>query len=66
MSVTREELSHEVQGEKQQEIMLDFSISQSRYLESDRELEPWVPDKDCPRHSELENIFDGHWNRLLC
>ncbi|KAG6669116.1 hypothetical protein I3843_01G212800 [Carya illinoinensis] len=63
VSVTREELSHEVQGEKQQEIMLDFSISQSRYLESDRELEPWVPDKDCPRHSELENIFDGHWNR---
>lgn len=66
MSVTREELSHEVQGEKQQEIMLDSSISQSRYLDVDRELEPWVPDKDCPQRPELDNIFDGTWNRLLC
>lgn len=65
MSVTRDELSHEVQHEKQQELMLDSSISQSRYVEMERELEPWVPDEDAPKFPELDNIFDGPWNRLL-
>lgn len=45
--------------------MLDSSISQSRRVEMERELEPWIPDEDDPRCPELENIFDGHWNRLL-
>lgn len=63
VSVTREELSHEVQHEKQQELMLDSSISQSRFVEMERELEPWVPDEHDPQCPELDNIFDGPWNR---
>lgn len=45
--------------------MIDSSISQSRRGEMERELEPWIPDEDDPRCPDLENIFDGHWNRLL-
>jgi hypothetical protein len=45
--------------------MLDSSISQSRYVEMERELEPWVPDEDAPQCPGLDNIFDGPWNRLL-
>jgi hypothetical protein len=45
--------------------MLDSSISQSRYVEMERELEPWVPGEDDPRFPELDNIFDDPWNRLL-
>lgn len=63
--MTRDELSHDIQHERQQEIMLDSSISQSRYVEVGRELEPWIPDEDDPQCPELENIFDGPWNRLL-
>ncbi|XP_059442130.1 uncharacterized protein LOC132174498 [Corylus avellana] len=65
VSVTRDELSHEVQHEKQQELMLDSSISQSRYVEMERELEPWVPGEDDPQFPELDNIFDDPWHRLL-
>lgn len=56
---------NEVQHEKQQELMIDSYISQSRQVDVGRVLEPWVPDEDDPRCPELENIFDGHWNRLL-
>jgi hypothetical protein len=45
--------------------MIDSFISQSRLVETERELEPWVPDEDELQCPELENIFDGHWNRLL-
>ena len=45
--------------------MLDSSISQSRHGEAERQLERWVPDEDNPQCPELENIFDGNWNRLL-
>ena len=55
----------EVQHEKHQELMIDSSISQSRSGEMERELERWIPDEDDPQCPELENIFDGHWNRLL-
>ena len=58
-------MSNELQHAKQQEIMIDSSISQSRLVETERELEPWIPDEDEPQCPELENIFDGHWNRLL-
>lgn len=58
-------MSNELQHAKQQEIMLDSVISQSRHVEVERELEPWVPDDADPRCPELENIFDGHWDRLL-
>ncbi|KAG6727615.1 hypothetical protein I3842_02G134200 [Carya illinoinensis] len=63
VSVTSDESLHEVQHEKQQEILLDSSISQSRHVEVGRELAPWVPDEDAPQCPELENIFDGPWNR---
>ncbi|GMH14220.1 hypothetical protein Nepgr_016061 [Nepenthes gracilis] len=59
--VTRSGLSNELQVEKQQEIMLDSCISQSRHVEVERELERWVPDKDDPQCSELDNIFDRPW-----
>uniref|UniRef100_A0A2P2MIZ7 Ataxin-2 isogeny n=1 Tax=Rhizophora mucronata TaxID=61149 RepID=A0A2P2MIZ7_RHIMU len=43
--------------------MLDSSISQSHQVEMEKELERWVPDEDGPQCPELENIFDGSWNR---
>ncbi|XP_058108537.1 polyadenylate-binding protein-interacting protein 3-like isoform X2 [Magnolia sinica] len=49
--------------EKRQDIMIDSYISQSNYVEVERELERWTPDKDDPNLPELENIFDGTWNR---
>ncbi|GAV84943.1 LsmAD domain-containing protein/PAM2 domain-containing protein/SM-ATX domain-containing protein, partial [Cephalotus follicularis] len=63
VAVTRDGFSDEFQQEKQQDIMLDSFISQSRHAEMERELEPWVPDEDDPHCPELENIFEGHWNR---
>ncbi|KAK9923701.1 hypothetical protein M0R45_032106 [Rubus argutus] len=63
VSISREGLLNEVQHEKPQDLMLDSSISQSRRVEMERELEPWIPDEDDPRCPELENIFDGPWNR---
>ncbi|XP_077216066.1 polyadenylate-binding protein-interacting protein 4-like isoform X2 [Tasmannia lanceolata] len=50
-------------GEKRQEIMIDSFISQSHHVEAERELGRWTPDKDDPQCPELENIFDGTWNR---
>lgn len=49
--------------EKRQDIMIDSHISQSRHVEVERELERWTPDKDDPQCPDLENIFDGTWNR---
>ncbi|KAK1360285.1 polyadenylate-binding protein-interacting protein 3-like [Heracleum sosnowskyi] len=63
VSLTRDGLANEVQQEKQQEIMTDSSISQSRHVEVERELGRWVPDADDPECPELDNIFDGPWNR---
>lgn len=63
MSVTRDGLLNEVQGEKQQEILIDSFISQSRHIEVERELEPWVPDEDDLHCPDLENTFSGPWNR---
>jgi hypothetical protein len=45
--------------------MVDSLISQSHHAELGRELKPWIPDEDDPQCPELENIFDGHWNRLF-
>jgi len=47
------------------EIMVDSVISQSRHVETGRELQRWVPDADDPECPELENIFDGPWNRCF-
>ncbi|KAG8380132.1 hypothetical protein BUALT_Bualt07G0161800 [Buddleja alternifolia] len=61
--VTRDGFTNELQHEKQQELLTDSSISQSRHVELGRELERWVPDEDDTGCPELENIFDGPWNR---
>ncbi|XP_022853199.1 polyadenylate-binding protein-interacting protein 3-like [Olea europaea var. sylvestris] len=61
--VTRDGLTNELQHDEQQELMTDSCISQSRHVDLGRELEPWVPDADDPGCPELENIFDGPWNR---
>ncbi|XP_024453823.1 polyadenylate-binding protein-interacting protein 3 isoform X4 [Populus trichocarpa] len=63
VSVTVDGMSNEPQHAKQQEIMIDSYISQPRQVEAERELEPWIPEKDDPQCPESENIFDGHWNR---
>ncbi|KAK9666333.1 hypothetical protein RND81_14G177900 [Saponaria officinalis] len=60
--ITRDGLSSELQGESQQDIMLDSYISQSRHVDVGRQLEPWIPDEDTPQRPELENIFDSPWN----
>ncbi|XP_059303038.1 polyadenylate-binding protein-interacting protein 4-like isoform X2 [Lycium ferocissimum] len=53
----------ELLREKQQELLTDSCISQSRDGEVERQLERWVPDDDALECPELDNIFDGHWNR---
>lgn len=44
--------------------MTDSSISRSRHVELERELEPWVPDDENIECSELDNTFDRPWNRF--
>ncbi|KAL2493297.1 Polyadenylate-binding protein-interacting protein 4 [Abeliophyllum distichum] len=61
--VTRDGLTTELQHDEQQELMTDSCISQSRHVELGRELEPWVPDSDDPGCPDLENTFNGPWNR---
>ncbi|TYJ38388.1 hypothetical protein E1A91_A05G440300v1 [Gossypium mustelinum] len=63
VAVTRDGFASDPQNEKYQEILIDSAISQSRHVEVERELEPWVPDEDDLQCPELENIFDGPWNR---
>ncbi|KAF8401054.1 hypothetical protein HHK36_014357 [Tetracentron sinense] len=63
VSVTEDGLTNGLQREKRQDIMIDSCISQSHYVEAERELERWTPDEDDPQCPELENIFDGTWNR---
>ncbi|XP_016478042.2 polyadenylate-binding protein-interacting protein 4-like [Nicotiana tabacum] len=53
----------ELLREKQQELLTDSCISQSQHVEVERQLERWVPDEDALECPELDNIFDGHWNR---
>ncbi|XP_021628133.1 polyadenylate-binding protein-interacting protein 3 isoform X4 [Manihot esculenta] len=62
VSVTMDGINHEFQYGKQQELMIDSFISQSRHVEVERELEPWVPDGDDPQCPDLENIFNGPQN----
>ncbi|GAB4842604.1 Polyadenylate-binding protein-interacting protein 3 [Ancistrocladus abbreviatus] len=61
LPVTMHGLSSESQCEKQQEIMLDSYISQSRHVEVERELGRWCPDEDDPQCSDLDNIFETPW-----
>ncbi|XP_030525467.1 polyadenylate-binding protein-interacting protein 3-like isoform X2 [Rhodamnia argentea] len=62
-SVAGDGLSNELQSEKQQEILIDSYISQARHVDLERELKPWMPDEDDPQCPELENVFDGPWDR---
>ena len=55
MSITRDGFSNELQQDKQQEIMLDSNISQSRHIEAERGLARWVPDEDVPHCPGLDN-----------
>lgn len=64
MPVTSDGFS-ELHHERQQELVLDSCISQSHHVNVESVLEPWVPDEDDPQCPQLENIFAGHWNRLL-
>ncbi|GFZ08123.1 hypothetical protein Acr_19g0010600 [Actinidia rufa] len=65
VSVTRDGTTSDLQRVKQQDIMLDSSISQSSHVDVERALERWVPDKDYSQCPELENIFDNPWKRVL-
>ncbi|CAL9105221.1 unnamed protein product [Musa textilis] len=49
--------------ENQKDLMIDSVISHSHHLETERELAPWMPDEDDPECPELENIFDGTFDR---
>ncbi|KAJ6839677.1 polyadenylate-binding protein-interacting protein 4 isoform X2 [Iris pallida] len=61
--LTIEEFSNGNAHERRTDLMIDSAISHSRHLEAERELERWTPDVDDPGCPELENIFDGTWNR---
>ncbi|KAK7271996.1 hypothetical protein RJT34_28312 [Clitoria ternatea] len=63
VAITRDDLPSEFHQDIHQEIMVDSLISQSRHVDLGRELKPWVPDEDDPQCPELENVFEGHWNR---
>ncbi|RWR95918.1 polyadenylate-binding protein-interacting protein 3-like protein [Cinnamomum micranthum f. kanehirae] len=63
VSLAADGLSNGHLRERQQDIMIDSYISQSRHVDVERELERWTPDKDDPQCPELDNIFDGTWNR---
>lgn len=60
----RDGLSNELQYERQQELLTDSCISQSRHVDLGRELERWIPDENNPSYPDLENIFDSPWKRL--
>lgn len=49
--------------ERRKDLMIDSVISRSHNVEVERELERWTPDVDDPECPELDNIFDGTWNR---
>ncbi|CAN1286730.1 Polyadenylate-binding protein-interacting protein 4 [Linum perenne] len=61
--ITVDGLSNELQNERHHDILIDSIISRSHNVDPERELEPWVPDGDDLQCPELENIFDGSWNR---
>lgn len=49
--------------ERRKDLLIDSAISHSHRLEGERELERWTPDADDPDCPELDDIFDGTWNR---
>jgi hypothetical protein len=63
VAVSTSDLAGETHYDVHQEIMVDSVISQPRHVDLGRELHRWVPDEDVPQCPELDNIFDGPWNR---
>ncbi|XP_010534936.1 PREDICTED: polyadenylate-binding protein-interacting protein 3-like isoform X4 [Tarenaya hassleriana] len=63
LSITRDGMSDALKCEKPSDLLTDSSISQSSRVDMGRELKPWVPDEDFPECPELEDVFDGPWNR---
>ncbi|KAL8223611.1 hypothetical protein R6Q57_019086 [Mikania cordata] len=63
ISVTRDGLMNELQSDQLHDIIIDSNISQSRHVDLERELEPWVPDDDNIECPELDDTFDHHWHR---
>ncbi|KAK8946030.1 hypothetical protein KSP40_PGU009776 [Platanthera guangdongensis] len=61
--LTSEEFSSANAREGKKEFMIDSVISRSHSVDVERELERWTPDADDPECPELDNIFDGTWNR---
>lgn len=58
-----EEFSNAQPHDKRKDLMIDSAISHAHHLEAERELERWTPGADDPECPELEDIFDGTWNR---
>ncbi|OAP07048.1 CID4 [Arabidopsis thaliana] len=63
LSVSSNNMSNAVQGEKPSELLTDSSISQSYHVDRERQLQRWVPDETIPHGADLENVFDNPWNR---
>lgn len=63
VAVSTGDLASESHYDVHQEIMVDSVISQPRHVDLGRELHRWVPDENVPQCPELDNIFDGSWNR---
>ncbi|XP_047341893.1 polyadenylate-binding protein-interacting protein 3-like isoform X2 [Impatiens glandulifera] len=61
--VTNDGITDDLQQVKHHDLMIDSSISRSRQVEVERELERWVPDENAPHCVDLENTFDAPWNR---
>ncbi|KAI3900405.1 hypothetical protein MKW92_028251 [Papaver armeniacum] len=63
VSVTGSGVKNDGQQEGRQDLMIDSYISKSQFVDAGRELAPWAPDEDDLQCPELDNIFDGPWNR---
>lgn len=61
--LTSDEFSTANARERRKDLMIDSAISRSHNGEAERELERWTPDVDDPECPELDNIFNGTWNR---
>ncbi|RRT71117.1 hypothetical protein B296_00026969 [Ensete ventricosum] len=63
VSLSSDEFTAGQSCEKQKDLMTDSVISHSHHLDMARELAPWMPDEEDPECPELENIFDGSFDR---
>ncbi|KAG0455704.1 hypothetical protein HPP92_023492 [Vanilla planifolia] len=61
--LSSDEFSNSNARDRRKDFMIDSVISRSNIVDVERELERWTPDVDDPECPELDNIFDGTWNR---